>query len=40
MEFEKLTGIVIVIWVFGIIFNLCLVGGLIWVVCHFVSKYW
>lgn len=30
----------IVVWVLGVILNFSLLAGAIWVIYHFVSKYW
>lgn len=29
-----------IIWVFGLILNLAILGGIIWVAWHFISKWW
>lgn len=38
--FSAIVGVFLTFWVFWVLFVLSLVGGLIYVAVHFISKYW
>ena len=37
---DKIFSAFIFCWIIGVIISLSLMGGAIWVICHFVNKFW